>query len=321
MLLKPNKIIQRINKMVEWKNILKKRASTDLSMYSDFSIPSLSKQEKEHIVLVQIRRGKYTVADKSSYNDNSYKDMMVNRISVIEYFMKKLNLSDISDCTIPFYVWDSYGDELSFPHFCWAKPHNKKGLLFPCWSFKNWDEVVDEAKSSAVSWKDKENDAYFRGTERTTLRSKIRSTMQKIFPEYIKLDAPHEKWTEMFKHKVLFDIGGNKPWSVRSPLIALSGSVPFRLLQYYPKWGEQPWIQFYEDPDEITNNALKITPNYDKEFIPSKEFVDACRQTLDGSLRKWKRAQSIQKRMMQLKEEDIVFYLEYLLKEFAEKQN
>jgi hypothetical protein len=246
--------------------------------------------------------------------------MIPNRISVIEYFLKKLNLSDIN-CVIPFYVWDSYGDEFSFPHFCWAKPHNKKGLLFPCWTFKNWDAVVDKAESSLVPWKEKEPDAYFKGSSKTTPKSKIRTTMQKIFPDYIKLDQPHEHWTEMFKHKVLFDIGGNKPWSVRSPLIALSGSVPLRILQYYPKWNEDVWIQFYEDPTDVRENSIEIKGNYDREFIPSKEFVEECHQTLAGSLRKWKRAQSIQKRMMELKEEDIVFYLEYLIKDFAKRQN
>lgn len=303
-----------------WKTILQKRADADLSMYDDFSVPKLLKEEKEHIVLVEINRGKYTVVDKNSYKTNGYKDMMANRISIIEYYLKKLNLSEIN-CVIPFYVWDSYGNELSFPHFCWAKPHNKKGLLFPCWTFKNWDSVVKEAESSAVPWKDKEPDAYFKGSGKTTPKTKIRTTMQKIFPEYIKLDEPQEHWTEMFKHKVLFDIGGNKPWSVRSPLIALSGSVPLRILQYYPKWNEGPWIQFYEDPAEIGENAIHIEENYNREFIPSKDFVEECHQTLAGSLRKWKRAQSIQKRMMELKEEDIVFYLEYLVKKFAEKQN
>jgi hypothetical protein len=306
--------------MTDWKNILKKRADKDLSMYEDFSVPSISKQDKQKIVLVEIKKGKFTFLDKNSYKTNPYEDTMSNRISIIEYYLKKLNLSEVEDCVIPFYIWDSYGDDFNFPHFCWAKPHNKKGLLFPCWTFKNWDSVVDEAESYAVPWKEKEADAYFKGSGKTTPRSKIRSTMQKIFPDYIKLDQPHEAWTEMIKHKVLFDIAGNKPWSVRSPLIALSGSVPLRILQYYPKWNEGPWVQFYEDVTEIRENALEITQNYDKEFIPSKEFVDACNQTLAGSVRKWKRAQTIQKRMMQLKEEDIVFYLEYLIKEFAEKQ-
>lgn len=304
-----------------WKTFFQKRANEDLAMYSDFSIPSLSKQEKERVLLVEIIDGKHKVVDKSSYRTNPYKDMMLDRISVIEYYFKKLNLSGISDCTIPFYVWDSYGDDFSFPHFCWAKPDNKKGLLFPCWTFKNWDSVVKEAESSTVPWKDKEPNAYFRGSSKTTIRNKIRQIMQKIFPQYIKLDQPYEPWTEMLKHKVLFDIGGNKPWSVRSPLIALSGSVPLRILQYYPKWGEEQWIQFYENPSEIRENAIEIKANYDKEFIPSKEFVEACHQTLAGSLRKWKRAQSTQKRMMELKEEDIVFYLEYLITQFAKRQN
>jgi hypothetical protein len=306
---------------IMWKTFLQKRADTDLAMYSDFSVPKLSQQERQKVVLVEINRGKYTVIDKNSYKNNPYQDMMQNRIDIIEYYLKELDLSTISDCTIPFYLWDSYGDELSFPHFSWAKPHNKKGLLFPCWSFKNWNSVVDEAKEKQVMWKEKEPDAYFRGSSKTTPRSKIRSTMQKIFPDYIKLDQANEPWTEMFKHKVLFDIGGHKPWSVRSPLIALSGSVPVRLLQYYPNWGEDVWIQFYEDPKEIRDNAIEITQNYDKEFSSSKEFIETCHQTLEGSLRKWKRAQSTQKKMMELKEEDIVFYLEYLLKEFAERQN
>jgi hypothetical protein len=306
--------------MTDWKKFLKQRADKDLSMYSDFSVPSISQKEKERVLLVEIRKGKYSIVDKTSYRTNPYKDMVSNRISVIDYYLKKLNLSDIPDCRLVFYVWDSYGDEFKFPHFSWSKPHNKKGLLFPCWSFKKWDAVVKEAGNKNVSWKDKKTDAYFRGSS-TSTRSKIRETMQKIFPDYVKLDGAHEPWTEMFKHKVLFDIAGAKPWSVRSPLIALSGSVPLRILHYYPKWGEDVWIQFYEDAEEIRENAIEIRGNYDKEFIPTKEFVEECHEKLDGSLRKWKKAQSIQKRMMELKEEDIVFYLEYLIKEFAKKQN
>ena len=302
-----------------WKNFLQKRADADLSMYDDFSVPKLLKEEKERIVIIEIRKGKYFIEDKHLYKTNGYKDFPA-RLSGVEYYLKKLNLSDIPDCRLAFYMWDSYGEEFSFPHFSWAKPHNKKGLLFPCWTFDKWDNVVSYAKDHIVPWKDKENDGYFRGLD-TPKRSKIRQIMQKLFPNYIKLDGPYEPWTEMFKHKVLFDIPGWKPWSVRCPLIALSGSVPLRILHYYPKWGEDVWIQFYEDPKEIRENAIEIKGNYDREFIPSKEFLEEVHDKFEGSVRKWKRAQSIQKRMMELKEEDIVFYLEYLIKEFAKRQN
>jgi len=306
--------------MDNWKTIFKKRADKDVSMYSDFSIPTLSKQEKDRVVIIEISKGRYTVVDKSFYKTNPYKDFSA-RLNGIEYYLKKLNLSDVPDCRLAFYVWDSYGEEFSFPHFSWAKPHNKKGLLFPCWTFNNWDQVVEKAKEKQVLWKEKDQDAYFRGSNTSLKRSNIRNTIQKIFPTYVKLNQPREPWTEMFKHKVLFDIAGAKPWSVRSPLIALSGSVPLRILQYYPKWNEGPWIQFYEDHLEIRENAVEIAGNYDKEFIPTKEFLEEVRDKLGGSARKWKRAQRVQKEMMQLKEEDIVFYLEYLITQFAKKQN
>ena len=302
-----------------WKTFLQKRADKDLSMYSDFSVPKLSQQEKERVLLVEIRKGKYRLVDKTSYRTNPYKDIG-SRLDVIEYYMNKLNLTAVPDCTIAFYLWDSYGEEFSFPHFSWAKPHNKKGLLFPCWTFEKWDSVVSHADKHNVPWKEKASDGYFKGSNVTLERSKIRSIMQKIFPEYVKLNAPHEPWTEMFKHKLLFDIPGWKPWSVRSPLIALSGSVPLRFLQYYPKWNEDVWIQFYEDVEEIRENAIEILGNYDKEFIPSKDFLDEVQTKVAGTARRWRRAQRIQKEMSELKEEDIVLYLEYLIKEFAIRQ-
>lgn len=303
-----------------WKTLLQKRADKDLSMYSNFSIPDLSKEEKEKILLVQIKKGKYRFIDKTSYRTNPYKDI-ADRLGIIEYYMKKLNLTDVPDCTVAFYLWDSYGEEFSFPHFSWAKPHNKMGLLFPCWTFENWDSVVSHAEEHNVEWKEKESDGYFKGSGKTTPRSKIRQTIQKIFPDYVKLDTPNEPWTEMFKHKLLLDIPGNKPWSVRSPLIALSGSVPLRFLQYYPKWHEDVWIQFYEEPEEIRENAIEIRENYNKEFIPSKDFLDEVQTKVAGTTRRWRRAQRIQKEMSELKEEDIVFYLKYLIKEFAIRQS
>jgi len=164
------------------------------------------------------------------------------------------------------YKLDSYGYDNDIS-FCWSKPYNKPGLLFPCWSFNNWENTVKEFDKHYIPWEEKLDEPYFKGQDSTKTKSNIRKIFKQMYPENVTLDDPVvSPVTDLMKYKVCFDLPGAKPWSVRTPYIDLSGSASLRVLHYYPKWGEKPWIQFYEDPKDL--RGIFIEGNYDK---PLKE--------------------------------------------------
>ena len=300
---------------MDWDSFLLDRANTDLKMYKNFD--NIVKDDKHINVRIKDRK-LYLPKIKKTQNN----DIFINRYEFIENILNKCNLENIQDCTIPIYIHDSYDSNDDIFSFCWSKPYTKKGLLFPCWSFNDWEKIVKEFDNHYVEWKDRSNDPYFVGANTSRSRSNIRTIMQKIYPEHVIIE-PKKRHPifQLMDHKLAFDLGGVKPWSVRSPYIALSGCVPIKIIQYYSKWHENTWIQFYENPSEI--DGLIIDANYDQ---PLKEDVvngleDKVNALIKNNLKKWQKARAIRERMRKLKTNNIINYLEYIFNYIGNKQN
>lgn len=312
---------------MNWESFLKKRADADLSDYSDSEFECHIDKRYKEFCYIQIKDGNGKIIQNNQNKD--VKILADERVGYLKNILSLLDISKIGDVLIPLYIADSYAYEYSNIHFDWVKPQHKKGLLFPVWTFWNWDKTKEIFENSYIPWTDREPGPYFVGSDTTSPRSKIREIVKSFYPDTVKLARSREEWrknyepvTNILKYKVVFDLPGTKPWSVRTSLIALSGSYSVRILNYYPKWGEGPWFQFFEDPDELMNTGIHITGNYDrpipKEAIPTlKERID---DEIKHGLKRWNTAKSIKNKMMKLTEKDMLNYLEYILSKVSEKQ-
>jgi len=244
---------------MDWDKFLLKRAKQDLSTFNTFDI---TVKTHKHFFL-QNKEGKFNIQYQK---DDVSTPFLKERIVFIDNLFKKIKTEDLPDFRIKMYKLDSYGYDNDIS-FCWSKPYNKPGLLFPCWSFNNWENTVKEFDKHYIPWEEKLDEPYFKGQDSTKTKSNIRKIFKQMYPENVTLDDPVvSPVTDLMKYKVCFDLPGAKPWSVRTPYIDLSGSASLRVLHYYPKWGEKPWIQFYEDPKDL--RGIFIEGNYDK---PLKE--------------------------------------------------
>lgn len=312
---------------MSWERLLKERADTDLSDYSDSEFECHVDKRHKEFCYIQIKDGKLRIIE-NKYN-KEVEFLTVERIGYARNILSLIDISKIGDVLLPLYIPDSHAYEYSNVYFNWVKPQHKKGLLFPAWTFWNWDKTKQIFEDSYIPWSDRETGPYFVGSDTTSLRTNLREIVRSFYPATIKLARSREEFrknyepvTNILKYKLVFDLPGTKPWSVRTPLIGLSGAYSVRILNYYPKWGEGPWFQFFEDPDELMNTGIHITGNYDrpipKEVIPKlKERID---DEIKHGMKRWNTAKSIRNKMMKLTEKDILTYLEYLLSKVSEKQ-
>lgn len=301
---------------MDWDKFLLKRAKEDLSMYKNYN----NVVTGQKYGTIQIKEGKFSLKYPGKYSEGLFFE---NREKMIPYVFKHIDLSELPDCKIPIYLHDSYDYHDNF-YFTWAKPYNKPGLLFPCWTFYNWEKEVQEFDKHYIPWEDRLDEPYFRGGDSTRRRSEVRSIFRSMYPYNITLGDPVWKpVTDIMKYKIAFDLPGVKPWSVRTPYIDLSGSASLRILHYYPKWNEKQWIQFYEDPKDL--RGIVIEGNYNKPLKEQdihmlEEEVPKQLKTLLGK-RAQQRAEKMRERIKTLTIKHIAKYISFICTYIGERQD
>ncbi len=85
------------------------------------------------------------------------KDILNERINLMKSLLEKLK--PLPDIIIPFYFADSYMWDYNGPYFCYSKPANKNGLLFPNWNFNDWEKTKEEFKKQQTKKEFKERDS------------------------------------------------------------------------------------------------------------------------------------------------------------------
>lgn len=300
---------------MDWDNFLLKRAKEDLSSYKNFN----NLVTGQRFGMIQIKEGKFSLKYPGEFSKTIFFE---SRQRIIPY-MFNTDLSELPDCKIPIYLYDSYDYADNFS-FTWAKPYNKPGLLFPCWSFYNWEKTVKEFDKAYIPWKDRSDEPYFRGADSTKKRSNIRKLFQQMYPENITLDHPVVKpIAELMNHKIVFDLPGQKPWSIRTPYINLSGSASLRVFHYYPKWGETPWIQFFEDPKDL--HGIMLESNWDKPL--KEEQIRQLEDELPEQIRllhgkrAQNRAEKLREKMKTLTTQHMLNYIKFICTYIGEKQD
>jgi hypothetical protein len=301
---------------MDWDKFLLKRAKDDLSMFDNFD--SIKKTKKHCII--RVKEGRFSLKCPEGYDMFG---ILQPREKFIQTMFNKLDLTDIQDCTIPVNMYDSYDWDSGFS-FIWAKPYNKRGILFPYLLFERWDSIQKDF-NTYIPWTDRSNEPYFKGSDNLTLkkRSNIRGVLRDMYPQNIILDNPlRDPETQLMKHKLVFDIPGAKPWSVRSAFISLSGSASVRIIQYNPGWDEKKWIQFYEEPEDI--KGIELAQSYDKPLTQDnldylKKSIDQCKVSYLTKPYQLS-AEKERKRMMSLKTHHILKYISYICNYIGQKQ-
>lgn len=300
---KTKKVKIFLKPITQWQKRLKYVADRDLSL-----IPLINNNKYKIIggySILQILNGKI----KIYYNvSNELKKVFQPRYNqsklLLETLQTKLKNKKFPNITIPLYVGDSYAWDYNGPYFCFSKPENKNGLLFPHWNFVNWDKTKETFKKECIlPWKERISDIYFKGDKTSQPHSQIREKLAKIYPS-IQLSGPYQPPISMCKYKYVFDLPGRFPWSVRSPLLELSNSQIIRIDLFNQRWNEKPWIQFYDYKDTI---SLKLNTQYMKPL--SEKNINEIQIYVKDSTKK----RSLHKSdLYDLTENDIAFYLNYL---------
>jgi hypothetical protein len=305
-----NKITLKTDEFLKPKTLWQKR----LKSVADHDISLIPTKVDKYILhggyaLIYIKNGKIQILQ--SVKDPGLKEVYTPRFESIKKLLislqSKLSNKKFPDIVIPIYAGDNYLWDYNGPYFCYAKPSNKNGLLFPHWNFVNWDKTkLNFEKSCNLPWNeriDEIDNIYFKGDATSKVHSQIREKLAKIYPS-IKLSGPFEPPTTMCNYKYVFDLPGRLPWSVRSPILELVGAHPIRFLLYYKKWDENPWVQFYEYKVPY---GLHLDINYNKPI--SDENIEKIKSYVS----KFQNKRSLYKSdVADLTEEDIAYYLNYL---------
>jgi hypothetical protein len=298
--LKPNLIPK-----TKWQKRLKSIADRDLALIP-ISIDKNFKMKKADGLLI-ISNNQISLFAEKVKNHPGLAQIGTERIEFVKSLLKGIIKKghNLPDLIVPFNIGDSYMYDYNGPYFCWSKPINKNGLLFPHWNFKDWNSTVRKFKDASLPWNERKQGPFFRGNDTTRKKSNIRKVLSKHFSSIILTPPFNKPPTEMCEYKYIFDIAGGKPWSIRSPFAELSQAHIIRPLQFYSKWDEKPWVQFY-DVNEPT--GFKLDTNYDKPLTNEtliKEFVDYTN--------KFQNKRSLYKSdLLDLTEDDIHFYILYL---------
>lgn len=169
---------------------------------------------------------------------------------------------------------DGYAFEHNYPTFSFSKPKSKKGFLIPDFNFFKYKDKMKDFKKNCNG--EKINEIYFKGSDTTKRRSKLRGKISVLpKPFNVSIDGEYAPYYNICNYKYVLDLCGTKPWSVRLIELYMSKSMPIRVLLYNKKWGEERWIQFYENmflPWESYAN-LEYDTHYDRE-IANKDIKD-----------------------------------------------
>lgn len=178
---------------------------------------------------------------------------------------------------------DGYVFEHNYPTFSFSKPESKKGFLIPDFNFLKYKDKIENFKKNCND--EKINEIYFKGSDTTNRRSKLRGKMSVLTkPFNVSIDGEFAPYYNICNYKYVLDLCGTKPWSVRLIELYMSKSMPIRVILFNEKWGENKWIQFYENmflPWESYVN-LEYDTNYDREINNKhiKDIQKKCMKTM-----------------------------------------
>ncbi|AYV82757.1 MAG: putative O-glucosyltransferase rum-like protein [Hyperionvirus sp.] len=257
-----------------------KDMNDDLDAFSSYGkdtfdkIEALKKKDVKYggSLLRIVFRGNKFICEECG-GDNRSKDVFKLIENVLEYAKSMGRM--VPDMTVYVRVSDSYAYEYQdLPIFIFAKPINKKGILFPDNTFvchqvinkcENWDRTVrlidEKCKGSNI---EKRNEIFFKGANTGAKKYNLRYLLSEEripgLPLKIVLETQYEPMYSFCNSKYLLNLPGHQPWSYRFKYLFLMRSLVINVavrVHYSEVDYNDKWINFF-----------------DNIFVPGEDYVE-----------------------------------------------
>lgn len=200
-----------------------------------------------------------------------HKDFLNRKNLFIKIIEKTLEKYKINDTIIILYSGDNYCYD-NKPIFNYALPDNKLGLIFPHFSFidyNNYDNNIDNIKQTFNNYKANViyNDIYFKGSSSSKKQTRIREKLE-YEEKPLNVIVSSKTYEEIYKiknHKYILDLPGVKPQSIRFNLLTFSERLIIRISFYNSKKNEKSyWRQFTDFIYEGNKDYIHLV--YDLDY-------------------------------------------------------
>jgi len=188
------------------------------------------------------------------YNRKKYIDI------IFTFFLSKYK---IKDTFLFINMSDSFFWREDIPVFNWSLPDGKSGLIFPNFDILtvvmggkeyNFDEVINkciEYEPDKIN-----NEIFFIGQPTAFFRKKLHKISESplniviftnVFGKNVIDKSIYIEMPEYKKYKYLFDLPGNRPWSIRLKYLFFMDRYVIRISFYNSLWNETSyWKQWFD---------------------------------------------------------------------------
>ena len=252
-------------------NIYMNKFTENVIQYGD------SKKNKFPLCLYSIRKENVVINKKYKESVEKGDERVLNILNLFKktiHWAKKNKLR-VPDCDVYFWIMDKMpylsNDLDDFPLWVFSKPIDKNYILSPNDSFEcfhvdkkyrgkcyDWDEIKNKInKNCKIPFEKKKQIIYFKGAKTTILNSKLREKLEETHKELkipLKIDLDvwknYEPIYNLCKYKILLDLPGRAPWSIRTQFLHLMKSIIIHV-----------------DSETITNEY------HDRRFITFADYI------------------------------------------------
>lgn len=176
------------------------------------------------------------------FKDAKYDNRMHEIVSFIQHITQEYK---INYCCFFVYSSDNYMFEhQELPFFVFARPINKKGILFPDHALfckddnHNWTEHLRKCKVNVSNSIAPEPTIFFRGADTGANKHNLRETLSHLpSPMQVIISKEKQPMITFSQYKYLLNLPGNQPWSYRFKYLLATGSLVLdvALQQLYTK--------------------------------------------------------------------------------------
>jgi hypothetical protein len=233
-------------------------------------------------------------------------------------------------------VSDSFFWREDIPVFNWILPDGFNGLIFPNFDILNatignkeynFDEVMDKCINYEPTTI--KNEIFFIGSPTSFFRKKISKITEnpikiiiaKVFIDF--MEMPEYK-----NYKYLFDLPGNRPWSVRLKYLFFMDRYIIRISFHNSVWGEnsywKQWFDYLFDENDYSH-LIYDDPEYgenldDKMMSKIKDDILEIYNDLEKHPEKYKKAiDNIKRKRKELNLDNTMKYLYTLISRYTDE--
>ena len=263
-----------------------------------------------------------------------------NRLKYIDFiFSLFFTKYKIEDTYLFINLADGFFWREDIPVFNWILPDGFKGLIFPNFDILNatignkeynFDEVIDKCINYEP---DKiNNEIFFIGRPycffRKNLSEITENPIKIIVPKDVNDKSIFIEMPEFKNYKYLFDLPGNRPWSVRLKYLFFMDRYIIRISFYNSVWGEnsywKQWFDYLFDENDYSH-LIYDDPEYgenldDKMMSKIKNDILEIYNDLEKHPEKYKKAiDNIKRKRKELNLDNTMKYLYTLISRYTDE--